>query len=208
MYLNLCQNVFSCDFYRFYLIEIDRNVDYVDTWRAMEELVDIGLVKSIGVSNFNRLQIQRLVTFARIQPVVNQIECCPTLNQQEMIEFCRGLDIVIIAYCPLRHPEPVKRIPPFLTDDRVRRIGEKYGKTNAQICLRYLIELGTVPIPKSICEEHMRSNIDVFDFQLTDDEMQLMHSFNTSERLMQLLQFRNSEYYPFLNELQQIDKSN
>lgn len=182
-------------------MEIISDVDYLETWRVMEDLVDAGFVRSIGVSNFNCIQLERLNSLARIKPVVNQIECCPTLNQREMLELCSKHNIVVVAYCPLRHPEPIKRIPPFLIDERVREIADKYGKTNVQICLRFLIQLGAVPIPKSICEDRLRSNIDVFDFELSEEEMQLMHSFNTGERLYEMSFFRNSKYFPFINEI-------
>lgn len=169
----------------------------MDTWQAMEDLVDAGLVRSIGVSNFNSMQIERLITFARIKPVVNQIECCPTLNQRKLIEFCYTRDIAVIAYAPFRHPNRLEKLPTFLTDDRVQQIANKYGKTMSQICLRYLIDLNTIPIPKSICEGHLHSNIDIFDFKLTDTEMQLMQTFNTGERLFAMHQFQHSKYWPF-----------
>lgn len=164
----------------------------------MEDLVDAGSVKSIGVSNFNSLQLERLMTFCRIKPVVNQIECSPTLNQRKMIDFCRERDVVVIAYCPLRHPDlRLRKLPTFLNDDRVQIIADKYGKTPAQICLRYLFELGVVPIPKSITIERLRANIDVFDFKLTVDEIKIMDSFNTGERLIYMRNLQHSKFYPF-----------
>lgn len=105
----------------------------------MENLVNMGLVKSIGVSNFNSTQIDRLYQFATIKPVANQVECCPTLNQRKLIEFCKEREIVIIAYCPLRHPVPTKQPPDFLVDDQVKNIAQKYNKLPAQIVLRYLV---------------------------------------------------------------------
>lgn len=116
-----------------------RDIDYLETWQAMEHLVDIGLVKSIGVSNFNSEQILRLVDFARIKPVVNQVECCPTLNQQKLIEFCKRLEVIVIAYCPLRHPTLFTAPPPFLCSSDVQKVGEKYNKTQVQIALRFLV---------------------------------------------------------------------
>lgn len=163
----------------------------------MENLVDAGLVKSIGVSNFNSVQLERILKFGRIKPVVNQIECCPLLNQRKMIEFCRQRDIVITAYCPLRQMNKNKELPSFVCDERVQQIANEYGKTAVQVCLRYLIELGTVPIPKSICTEHLRSNIDIFDFKLTENEIQIMHSFNTDDRLVKMCDFKHSKHWPF-----------
>lgn len=111
----------------------------MDTWRSMEHLVDLGLVKSLGVSNFNSEQLYRVHSLARIKPVINQVECCPTLNQRKLIEFCKKLDVIIVAYCPLRHPNPMKPPPAFLCSKEVQAIARKYNKTQAQIALRYLV---------------------------------------------------------------------
>lgn len=163
----------------------------------MEKLVDLGLVKSIGVSNFNSVQLERIIKLARIRPVVNQIECCPLLNQRKMIRFCGDRDVAVIAYSPLHNPGKQRQLPSFLSNDRVQQIATKYNKTAVQVCLRYLLDLGTTPIPKSICEEHLRSNINVFDFQLTPDEMNIMHSFNTGERLVNYTNAKHAKYWPF-----------
>jgi len=114
-------------------------VDYLDTWQAMEKLVDLGLVKSIGISNFNAEQIDRLLSVAKIKPVNNQIECNPNLNQKELIKFCKERDIIVSAYCPLGQPKPDQKTPDFMYDSKVKEIGKKYGKTAAQVILRYLV---------------------------------------------------------------------
>lgn len=115
------------------------NVDYIETWKAMEKLVSTGKVKSIGVSNFNSEQIARLLSVATILPVVNQVECSPQINQKKLTKFCRDRNIVITGFCPLGHPNPAARTPDFMYDARVRAIAEKYGKSVAQIGLRYLV---------------------------------------------------------------------
>lgn len=114
-----------------------------------------------------------------------------------MINFCRERNVVVVAYSPLRRPIPLQPLPSFLTDARVIEIAEKYGKKTTQICLRYLIELGAVPIPKSVCEQHLRSNIDVFDFELTPEEIKVMDSFHTGERVVNMWNFSHSKYWPF-----------
>ncbi|XP_055377209.1 aldo-keto reductase family 1 member B1-like [Condylostylus longicornis] len=173
------------------------DVDYVDTWKAMEKLIDLRLVKSIGVSNFNSEQLTRLLSVAKIKPVHNQIECHPALNQKKLIKFCKERDIIVTAYCPLGRPDPAKKTPNYIFDDKVKEIGEKYNKTAAQIVLRYLYEIDAVPIPKSVTKERIRQNIDIFDFKLTDEEHKILDSYNTGERLIPMDHAKNSKYYPF-----------
>lgn len=100
----------------------------------MEKLVDLGLTRSIGVSNFNSEQVDRILSMARIKPVTNQVECCPVLNQKKLIAFLKERNITLTAYCPL-----AKGKSPFYTDERVAAIAKKYNKTAAQIALRYLV---------------------------------------------------------------------
>lgn len=117
------------------------NVDYIETWQIMERLVSTGKVKSIGVSNFNSEQIARLLSVARIVPVVNQVECSPQINQKKLTKFCRERNIVVTGFCPLGHPNPAARTPDFMYDARVRAIADKYGKSAAQIGLKYLVRV-------------------------------------------------------------------
>lgn len=173
------------------------NVDYIDTWKAMERLVDAGLVKSIGVSNFNSEQIARLLTVAKIRPGVNQVECSPTINQKKLTKFCNERDIAITGFCPLGHPSPAGRTPAFMYDGRVKAIADKYNKTSAQIGLRYLYELGVTPIPKSVRKQRMIENMSIFDFTLTDEEKKIMESFNTGQRLVAMYDARKSSYWPY-----------
>lgn len=128
----------------------------------MEKLVDLGLVKSIGISNFNSEQVDRLLAKCRIKPVNNQvrnifsvwnpvfllklvlfsleqIEVSPQINQKKLINFCNERDIVITAYCPLGRPIPAEKKPGFLYDEKLGEIAEKYDKTIAQIVFRYLV---------------------------------------------------------------------
>lgn len=115
------------------------NVDYILTWKVMEHLVELKLVKSIGVSNFNSEQIARLLAVAKIPPVVNQVECSPTINQKKLTKFCKERNIAIVGFCPLGNPNPAMRSPAFMYDDRVKQIADKYNKTPVQIGLKYLV---------------------------------------------------------------------
>ncbi|CRK95493.1 CLUMA_CG008962, isoform A [Clunio marinus] len=162
------------------------DVDYLDTWKAMEKLVDLGLVKSIGVSNFNSEQIARILENCRIKPVTNQVECSPSLNQKKLIEFCKERNITITGYSPLTRPhsyENDKSLPkPAILDPKVEEIGRKYNKTPAQVVLRYLVEIGACPYPKSSNESRIKQNIEIFDFKLTENELRVMDSFHTGQR--------------------------
>lgn len=177
------------------------DVDYLDTWKEMEKLVDHGLVKSIGVSNFNSEQITRVLENCRIKPVTNQVECSPSLNQKKLIEFCKARDITVTAYSPLTRPhryETNKSLPkPALLDPKVTEIGVKYDKTPAQVILRYLVQLGAVPIPKSSNEERIKQNIDIFDFELTPDEVKIMDSFHTGQRSVPFALCTKHKYFMF-----------
>lgn len=148
------------------IFPIFSDVDYLDTWKAMEKLVDLGLAKSIGISNFNSQQVERLLANCRIKPVNNQvselnfylwvkiilllpflifsinikqIEVSPNINQKKLIKFCNDRDIVITAYCPLGRPLPAQKKPEFLFSDKLDAITKKYNKTNAQVVFRYLV---------------------------------------------------------------------
>lgn len=100
----------------------------------MEKLVDLGLTRSIGISNFNSKQVDRVLSIARIKPVTNQVECSPSLNQKKLNAFLKERDIVLTAYSPL-----AKGKAPFNDDARVATISKKYNKSVAQIALRYLV---------------------------------------------------------------------
>lgn len=107
----------------------------------MEKLVEKGLVKSIGVSNFNSEQLTRLLSIAKIKPVCNQVECNPNINQKKLIKFCKELNIVVVAFSPLRMPVDDNPNSPkaAMSDDNIKAIAEKYNKSTAQVILRYLV---------------------------------------------------------------------
>ncbi|XP_055534360.1 1,5-anhydro-D-fructose reductase-like [Wyeomyia smithii] len=172
-------------------------IDYVETWKSMEQLVKSGKVRSIGLSNFNSEQIARILEFTEIKPVTNQIEVNPGCNQKRLIEFCKARGITVTAFGPMGRPHRLTYgNKSALGDPRVVEIGQKYGKTDGQVILRYLIQSGTIPIPYSTKEERIRQNIDVFDFSLTDEEMQYLDTFQ-SERTLPFPPLNKHKYYPF-----------
>ncbi|CAD7083091.1 unnamed protein product [Hermetia illucens] len=174
------------------------DVDYLDTWKAMEQLVKKGLVRSIGVSNFNVEQTDRLLKNCEIKPVTNQVECHIELSQKELREFSKAHGIFITAYCPLGQHNAAEKKPAFLYDDRTKAIADKYNKTPAQVAIRYLIQIGTVPIPKSVTNSRIEENIKVFDFELTPDEMKTLEGLDSGNRVAKWSFIDpNHKYYPF-----------
>ncbi|XP_059044928.1 aldo-keto reductase family 1 member B1-like [Achroia grisella] len=160
--------------------------DYVDTWKEMEGLVRDGLVKSIGVSNFNKRQLERLLQVASIKPVTNQVECHPYLNQSRLKAFCEERGITITAYSPLGSPDRPWAQPgePLLLEDpKLKAIADRIGKTVAQVLIKYQIERGVIVIPKSVTKSRLESNFNVFDFNLSKEDLNLIDSFDCNGRL-------------------------
>ncbi|CAB3222424.1 unnamed protein product [Arctia plantaginis] len=179
------------------------DVDYVDTWKAMEKLVDEGLVKSIGISNFNSKQIVRLLEHATIKPVTNQIECHPYLNQKRLKDFCEERGIKITAYSPLGSPDrPWSQPgdPQLMDDNKLKAIAERLGKTTAQVLIRYQIDRGNIVIPKSVTKSRIASNFDVLDFKLSQEDMALIDSFDCNGRMVPMNASLGHKYHPFENE--------
>lgn len=140
-----------------------------DTWRALERLLNEGRVKAIGVSNFMPEHLDALVETARELPMVNQIEFHPGWMQPEVLEWCRRNNVVVEGWSPLGRTR-------VLEDPLLVGIARRYGKSVAQICLRWAVQHGVVPLPKSVSPERMKSNLDIFDFSLTAADMRLIDS--------------------------------
>ncbi|KAG5683452.1 hypothetical protein PVAND_012731 [Polypedilum vanderplanki] len=179
------------------------NTDILDTYRAMEELVDAGLTKSIGISNFNIKQVEHITKNARIQPVTNQVECHPYLLNKKLSDFCKSKNIVITAYAPLGSPArpwatPDDRI--LLKEPKLLEIAEKHKKTPAQVLIRFQIQLGHVAIPKSVTKDRIISNFDVFNFTLSDSDMNDLQSFGHVERVFTISRDKDHPNYPFNDE--------
>lgn len=115
------------------------NIDYVDTWRAMEQLLHTNLVRSIGISNFDIAQVQRLESHAQIKPVVNQVECHPNKNQRPLIDYCASQGIAVTAYSPLGRPHEANGKQIAIFDPNVQLIANRYNKSPAQVILRYTV---------------------------------------------------------------------
>jgi len=155
------------DYVDLYLIHwpLPRQDRYVESWRAMEDLLAEGRTRSIGVSNFLAEHLDRLAADTRTVPAVNQIELHPRLPQREQREDNARRGIIVQSWSPL------ERAGAVLHEPILARIGSRYGKTPVQVILRWHVQLGLVPIPKSGNVDRLRQNLEVFDFELDDADL-------------------------------------
>jgi len=149
---------------------------YVETWTAFEKLASDGRVRAIGVSNFTEAHLQRLLDETGTVPVLNQVELHPNFPQAELRAFHARHGITTEAWSPLAQGG-------LLKERSLVALAEKYDKTPAQIILRWHLQIGNVVIPKSVTPERIRSNIDVFDFELADDDIATIDSLAGGERI-------------------------
>ncbi|ULQ59506.1 aldo/keto reductase [Brucepastera parasyntrophica] len=138
-----------------------------ETWQAMEELYQAGKVKAIGVSNYLPHHLESLLKTARIMPMVNQIRLFPGYTQKETVSYCREKNILIEAYSPLGTGK-------LLDAPELVPIAEKYSKSPARICLRWSLQMGFLPLPKSVTASRIKENADIFDFTLSPAEMDIL----------------------------------
>lgn len=148
---------------------------YVEAWQALVDAQKAGLVRSIGVSNFLPEHIERLEKETGVLPVINQIELHPYFNQEKQRAFDASKGIITQAWSPLG------RNNQSIADDVITKIAEKHGKTPAQIVLRWDVQMGVLPIPKSSHAGRQAENIDIFDFELTDEEMNMINQMTRED---------------------------
>ncbi|XP_056630610.1 aldo-keto reductase family 1 member C15-like [Diorhabda sublineata] len=187
--------------------------DHIGTWKKMEEQVNAGLVRSLGLSNFNISQIDRIRASARIQPANLQIEVHPYFQEKQLRDYCKKHNIVVVAYSSLGAPGVLTffrdvgwketPLPSILTDSEIVRISKKHNKTPAQVALRFIIQLDLVAIPKSTNAKRIKENMEIFDFVLDDQDMEdiekLEKGIGTKIIHMQFLAPNVAEHpeYPF-----------
>lgn len=160
------------------------NTPLIDTWRALESLVDTGKCRSIGVSNYPMLLMHDLVTQARIIPAVNQIEVHAYYSRESLVNYCHSRDICVTAHSPLggglanaKEYDLGENFSP-LTDLVVGKIAEKKSKSPAQVLLRWLLQRNIVVLPKSVKSDRIIQNFDIFDFELENSEMDEINKLN------------------------------
>ncbi|WP_125714226.1 aldo/keto reductase [Companilactobacillus kedongensis] len=150
--------------------------DISGAWRALEEAYKAGKIRAIGVSNFYADQLKNLELSNEIKPVLNQIEVNPWYQQNSEVDFNQGEDIRVEAWAPFAEGKH-----DIFTNEAIKEIADKYNKSNGQVILRWLLQRGITVIPKSVHKNRMEENINVFDFELTDDEMKVMNGLDKGE---------------------------
>jgi 2,5-diketo-D-gluconate reductase A len=152
------------------------DVDYLDTWKAMEGLLDGGLVRAVGVSNFQVAHLQRLIDGASVVPAVNQIELHPYLTQNELRDFDRAHGIATEAWSPIARGK-------VLDDPVITVIAADIGRTPAQVVLRWQLQRGEIIFPKSTSRSRIEENFALFDFELSDEQVAAVSALNRDERI-------------------------
>lgn len=169
-------NKLGLEYVDLYLVHWPVPGKFKDTWKALEEIYKDGRAKAIGVSNFLPHHLEELMKDAKIKPMVNQVELHPQLSQQEVRDYCKEHGIRVEAWSPIARGKYFD--DPVLTD-----LSEKYGKTPAQIILRWDYQHNIITIPKSTKFHRQKENADIFDFELTKDEKDRIDRLNKDERI-------------------------
>ncbi|HDR4725379.1 aldo/keto reductase [Bacillus cereus group sp. Sample62] len=164
------------DYLDLYLVHWPSEGKYKDTWRALETLYKEERVRAIGVSNFQIHHLQDVMKDAEIKPMINQVEYHPRLTQKELQAFCKEQGIQMEAWSPLMQGQ-------LLDNETLQAIAEKHGKTTAQVILRWDLQNGVITIPKSTKEHRIIANADVFNFELTKEDMEKIDALNQNHRV-------------------------
>ncbi|MFQ9687130.1 MAG: aldo/keto reductase [Veillonella parvula] len=170
--------------------------DYIGSWKAMEEAVAMGKIKTIGVANFSIKQLKDLMNHATIRPAVNQIEFHPFCQQKELRAYMEEQHIQLEAWSPLGSGNKE-----LLNDTDLTQIAEKYKKNVGQIILRWHIQEKSVAIPKSVHKERIIGNFSIWDFELTDEEMRVIRSKDTGSNILGYNPDNPSEWKDFITNL-------
>lgn len=171
-----------------------------ETFDAMNELVTEGLTKAIGVSNFNVNELEELIKDTDLVPAINQIEMHPYLHQPKLMEYCASKGITITAYSPLGRADAPKGqdLPALIEHPTVKKIAEKRGKSTAQVLIRWAIQHDVVVIPKSVTPDRIKSNFEVFNFILDEQDMKDLTALNKNHRYVR------PSFHDFSNDPEQL----
>jgi diketogulonate reductase-like aldo/keto reductase len=164
-----------------------------ETWQAMEKLVKKGLVKSIGVSNFTTMMLVDLLSYAKIRPTINQIEIHPYNSQQDLVDFCHKQKIQVTAYSPLGSSDINMHRP--IDDKTIIEIAAQYKKTPAQILIRWSLQRNLIVIPKSTNLDRVAENINIFDFELSNEDIEKINKLNKNHRFVDPIEWWGIPYF-------------
>jgi 2,5-diketo-D-gluconate reductase A len=173
--LDECLRQLGMDYVDLLLIHwpLPQKGEYVSTWKTFEKLYASGKARSIGVSNFKPAHLDRLFAETAVRPAANQIQLSPRITRTDHVDYDRAHDIVTVAWSPLGQGKDLLSEPALAT------IGKKYGKSPAQVVLRWNIDIGIATIPRSSNSERLAQNLDIFDFALTPDEIAAISALDT-----------------------------
>ena len=161
--------------------DVNCNEGNLAAWKAMEEAVDEGKLRAIGVSNFEKADLENIIQNGKIKPVVNQILAHISNTPKELITFCENHDILVEAYSPMGHGV-------VLSSPQIKEIADKYQVSVSQLCIRYCLQLGMVAIPKTANPDHMKNNADV-DFEISSEDMDVLMNMETITNYGEFAQF-------------------
>ena len=168
----------NTDYVDLYLIHWAVEDVYIPSWKVLEQIYKDGRAKAIGVCNFQQHHLEKLMDVATVKPAINQFECHPFLSQEPLVAFCENEGIACEAWGPLGG-----KGSPLVSNPELVAIGIRYGKTAAQVILRWHIQRGVIVLPKSVHQERIIANSQIFDFSLSDADMQSISAMNHNKRL-------------------------
>lgn len=165
------------DYLDLYLVHWpNRDIPMCETFGAMEKLLKDGKIRNAGVSNFTVTRLESLKRETDVPIAVNQVELHPYLAQEKLVDYCQSEDIAVTAYCPLARTK-------ILDDPLLQQLSAKYGKTIAQIALRWNVQRGVIIIPKSVSRRRIQENMDVFDWTLEEEDMRAISALDRNDRI-------------------------
>lgn len=167
----------NLDYVDVYLMHWPVTGKFIDSWKQMEELYEEGLCKAIGVCNFNIHHFEELKEYAKIMPMINQVECHPLFKQKELREYCKQNNIQIMAYTA------TGRMDKRLTNTVLVPISKKYNKSVAQIIIKWHKQVGNIPVVNTSNINHLKENFEIDDFELTEEEISQIENINIDVRL-------------------------
>jgi diketogulonate reductase-like aldo/keto reductase len=174
---------------------------FKETYQAMEDLVDKGLVKSIGVSNFSVKKLESMKSYARYFPVVNQVELHPYLRQDDLVEKCKAMGTHVTAYSPLGSPDSAATFghkgETVLQNAVIKKVAQEVGRSTAAVCIKWALQRGTSVIPKSVNPERIADNFNNIEWELSPEQFARVNSLEPQKRMLDFAFWLEPETGPY-----------